>query len=63
MRFKVGWKIIELMIASLEPLRSYYRVCPPSGEKILISVPLDDADAIKVPSGLTARAPKSLSCA
>jgi len=63
MMCKVGWNTMSLIIAWPAPRRNVYKVSPPSAPKILITVPLDEAEAIKVPSGLTLRAPRSVSCA
>lgn len=63
-RCLVGWNTIFPMSALLFPLFSSWTRSPPSEEKILMMWPRDDADAIRVPSELTAIAPISvLSCA
>jgi len=59
MMCSVGWKTISAIVAFPLPLRSDYRVSPPSALKILITVPFCEAEAISVPSGLTLRAPSS----
>ena len=58
-----GWKIMSPMIAFPEPRLKVCSVSPPSALKILMTVPRYDADAIKVPSGLTLKAPRSVSWA
>ena len=59
----VGWNTMSLMIALPEPRRRVCRVSPPSAPKIFMTVPFCEADAIRVPSGLTLSAPNSVSCA
>ena len=58
-----GWKTIPVISAFPFPLLSSYTTSPPSVLYILIIRPLADAEAIIVPSGFTAMAPISVSCA
>ena len=58
-----GWNTRSCIIAFPDPRLNVCNVSPPSALKILMTVPRCDADAIKVPSGLTLRAPRSVSCA
>ena len=62
-KYNVGWNTIELISALLFPLLSSYTTSPPSVLYILMMWPLHEADANRVPSGFTAIAPISVSCA
>jgi len=55
-----GWNMMEVISALLFPLFNSWTRSPPSEEKILIMCPRLDADAISVPSELTAMAPISV---
>lgn len=60
---KVGWNTIDWMSALLLPRFSSYTTSPASVLNILMMWPLLLALARRVPSGLTAMAPISVSCA
>ena len=60
---KVGWKTKSQIIAFPDPLLNVCKVSPPSALNIFMTVPRWDAEAIRVPSGLTLRAPSSVSWA
>ena len=60
---KVGWNMISLMSALLLPLFNSYTQSPPSVLNSFMMCPLLLAEAIRVPSGFTAKAPISVSCA
>ena len=59
MMWSEGWNIIPVIVALPEPLLKVCNISPPSALNILIMVPFQLAEAIKVPSGLTLRAPNS----
>ena len=58
-----GWKTMLVMNALPAPLLNSWRHFPSSALNILIIVPFVDADATRVPSKFTARAPTSASWA
>ena len=58
-KFRVGWKVILVIIALPAPLLNSYKGVPSSELKILIIVPLIEAEAINVPYELIVRAPIS----
>jgi len=62
-RFIVGWNIMLVMKALPDPLLSSYNYSPSSVLNILISVPLTEAVARRVPSEFKVRAPISYSWA
>ena len=61
--YYVGWKTMLVISALLLPRFSSWTTSPASVLKIFMTCPRCEAEAIRVPSGFTASAPTSVSCA